>query len=315
MLKLITKSARVVLLLTTAFHAEAEMAKTRVATTGETAIHDEIVDGLPSEPALRPVLRPVLPDFKVKSSVIRRMEVEESPEMPGLRAPKGRIKVTVQWVENPGLPDPQPPLSAPPPAGYPGQARTAAIQAEEQGAQLILVSATVYDHARSYLRCYFSGGTGNEIGAWSNLDFNHFIGFSSYQVKGADGKLREYSFLMGIGDAETKVSGERLAKNGDTHELPEVPSLPDLATKGPAFIITDGAPADKLSVELIQSMHDLYRVEGRRMEAAYHRRIAAYEERKNYLLENPPVPKDVIIRFWKRPPTPRQAVTDSGGAR
>jgi hypothetical protein len=47
-------------------------------------------------------------------------------------------------------------------------------------------------------------------------------------------------------------------------------------------------------------MHDLYRVEGARMAAACQARAIAYEARKAYLLANPPVPKDVTIRFWKR---------------
>lgn len=310
MLRSIVNLLGLVSLLTNAVNAvEIEPGESFVSQN--TGIHGEIADGKPSPPAPEPVL----PDFKVKSTVIRRMEVEEAPEMPGLPAAKGQIKVTVQWVENPGLPDPQPPLPALPPADPAGQARISAIPEEDLGPQLVFVSATVYDHTRTYLRFFCSGGTGNEIGVWSNLDFNHFSGFTSYGVKGADRELREYSFVMGIGDAETTVFGERSAKMGDAYELPEVPRLPDLAAKGPAFVIMDGAPVDKVSMELIQGMHDLYQVEGRRMEAAYYARTKAYEERKAYLLAHPPVPKDVLIRFWNRPPTPRQVGTERGGAR
>jgi hypothetical protein len=76
--------------------------------------------------------------------------------------------------------------------------------------------------------------------------------------------------------------------------------LPELATSGPAFVLTDGDTTDKESMALIQGMHDLYRVEGQRMEAAYIARIKAHAERKAYLLANPPIPKDVTIQVWKR---------------
>jgi len=53
-------------------------------------------------------------------------------------------------------------------------------------------------------------------------------------------------------------------------------------------------------MDLLQGMHDLYRNEGPRMEAAYQARIKAHEERKAYLLANPPKPEDVTIQFWDR---------------
>ena len=121
-----------------------------------------------------------------------------------------------------------------------------------------------------------------------------------YQVKGDDGELRDYALLMGIGDVDTQRTSEHLAKNGKKYHAPEAPVLPDLATGGPAFILTDGNTTDKESMALFQGMHDLYRVEGLQMEAAYHARIKAHAERKAYLLANPPVPKDVTIQVWKR---------------
>ena len=76
--------------------------------------------------------------------------------------------------------------------------------------------------------------------------------------------------------------------------------LPDLATGGPAFRLIEGDTNDANTVGLVQGMHDLYRLEGAQMAAAYHARTQAQEERKAYLLANPPVPKDVTIQFWKR---------------
>jgi hypothetical protein len=192
-------------------------------------------------------------------------------------------------VEDPGLPDPPPPLIAVPveePAVADGPAE---LSEPGPDCQLIFVSATVYDHARTYVRCGL--GYGKEIAGWSNIDFNHFCGVGTYQVKGSDGKLRQYGLMMGIGDEQT---------TGSSDELTPVPALPVLTTSGPAFVITGGDTTDKESMDLSQGMHDLYRVEGARMAAAYQAREIAYEARKAYLLANPPVPKDVMIRFWKR---------------
>jgi hypothetical protein len=227
--------------------------------------------------------------------------------MPGLPAPEGDINITVQLVKDPGLVDPPPPLPALPPDDPAVLARMAEFGAKYRGTELVFVSATVYDHSRTYLRCYPSGGGDRkEICGWSNLDFNHFCGFATYQVKGADGETRQYGLIMGIGNENPQHRAELLAKHGREYIAPENPNLPDLATGGPAFIVTEADPADPEAMELLQGMHDLYKVEGARMEVAYHARLKAYEERKAFLLANPPKPKDVTIQFWKREkPSPR----------
>ena len=221
--------------------------------------------------------------------------------MPDLPAPEGNINITVQLVKDPGLPDPPPPLPPLPPNDPAVLARLAELRAAYHQTQLVFVSATVYDHSRTLLRCYPSGGADTkEISGWSNIDFNHFSGFATYQVKGADGEIQQYGLLMGIGNEDTKQRAEWLAKHDRDYHPPEIPHLPDLATSGPAFVITGGDATERDAIELIEGMHNLYRVEGTRMEEAYHARIKAYAERKAYLLANPTKPKDVTIRFWNR---------------
>ena len=79
-----------------------------------------------------------------------------------------------------------------------------------------------------------------------------------------------------------------------------MPKIHDLATGGPSFVVIAGDTSDSSSMEIVQGMHDLYRVEGSRMEKAYQARTKAYAERRTYLLAHPPVPKDVAIQFWTR---------------
>ena len=251
----------------------------------DTGIPGGIADGSPAIPA--PLPEPL--QFSVKRTLTSRRQVTEAPEIIGLPPVKGTINVTVQLVEDPGLPDPPPPLITPPMEEATVADGMAELSEPGPDFQMIFVSATVYDHARTYVRCGF--GNGQEIAGWSNIDFNHFCGVGTYQVKGSDGKLRQYSLMMCIGDEQS---------DGTEDELTPAPALPVLATSGPAFVVTEGDTTNKECMDMFQGMHDLYRVEGARMAAACQAREIAYEARKAYLLANPPVPKDVTIQFWKR---------------
>ena len=282
------------------------------AAAGETAIVDPIADGTPSPP----VPPRQLPPFKAQSTVVRRLDVVEPPPMPGLPPVTGTITQTVHLVEDPGLADPPPPLPALPVTDPAVQARMEELRVKYRETRIAFVSATVYDHSRTYLRCYPSGGGDKEVSGWSNLDFNHFSGFATYQVKGTDGEIREYALLMGIGNTDTVRTGEWMAKHGIAYEESEAPELPDLATAGPAFVITEGETPDQEAMVLIQDMHDLYRVEGARMAAAYQARVIAEEQRKAFFLAHPPKPKDVTVLFWARdhPARPTTPVKTEGGA-
>jgi hypothetical protein len=263
------------------------------------SIPGEISDGTPSPP----VPKPESIDFEVLRSMTKRVHVVESPEMPGLPAPEGTINVTVQLVKDPGLTDPPPPLPALPSDDPAVIARLAELTEKYRGTELVFLSATVYDHNRTLLRIYPNGKIGEEVTAWSNLNFNHFSGFSTYRVKDAeDGTFHDFGLLMGIGGIDTRRWKEMAEARGIEYKGPEIPEIPimsDPADGGPSFVVVEG-DAESPAMDTLKQIHDLYRAEGARMEAAYHARIKAYEERKAYLLTNPPKPKDVTIRFWNR---------------
>jgi len=254
-----------------------------------------LANGTPSQPTPKP--EPI--NFEVLTSRTKKMAVTEAPEMSALPPIKGTINVTVQMVKDPGLPDPPPPLPALPPSDPAVLARMEELRKNYRGTELVFLSATVYDHSRTLLRIYPNGNVAGEISAWSNVDFNHFSGFSTFRVKESDGTFRDYGLLMGIGNADTRQMRERLAQHGHDYDEPETPALPDLAASGPSFVVADG-PQDGEAMDTLSQIHDLYRKEGVRMEEAFHAREKAYAERKAYLLANPPVPKDVAVQFWKR---------------
>ena len=77
------------------------------------------------------------------------------------------------------------------------------------------------------------------------------------------------------------------------------------------MILTENPTPEALT--LVEDLHALYRSEGVRMADAYAARTRANEERKAYLLANPPQPKDATIHFWKRDNTGIQANSAEGG--
>lgn len=254
-----------------------------------------ISDGTRAAPAPKP--EPI--DFKVLTSHTQRMQVTEAAEMSDLPPIKGTINVTVQTVADPGLPEPPAPPPALPPSDPTIIARLKELRETYRGTELVFLSATVYDQSRTLLRIYPNGNVKGEIIAWSNVDFNHFSGFSTFRVNNEDGTFRDYGLLMGIGSIDTYRMRQRLAKHGHDYELPEVPEMPDLAIGGPSFLVT-GGQADGEAMDTLAQVHNLYRKEGVRMEEAFHARVKARAARKAYLLANPPVPEDIVIRFWQR---------------
>jgi len=250
---------------------ESQEVRTPPATT-VAVIPAPIHDGTPSEPP-PPVVKP---DFRIESTQVKQLRVVESPPMPGLPPVEGTITLTVRNVADPGLPDPPAPMPRLSSLDPEELERLAEFAAEHLEARLAFVSATVYDRSRTRLTCYPSGGVNKAITAWSNLDFNHFSGFGTFEAGETGGKVRSYHLLMGIGNEDTGLRRELLAERGIEWEELEIPALPDGA---PAFaIVTEDA--DPESVRLIEDLHALYRDEGERMAELAAAREKAYQERK-----------------------------------
>ena len=266
---------------------------------------ESIADGTPPKPATE--REPI--DFNVIGSRTKKMDVVRTPEMPGLPPITGRINVTVRKVQDPGIPEPPKPLPTIDPTHPAVIARMEELREHYQGTSMIFLSASVYDHKRTLMRIHPNGDVENEITAWSNLDLNHLTGFSTYQVDdGVDGTSHYYSFIMGIGNENPEMYAKLASRNGWKYTPPEIPRLPDLEEGGPAFVVMEGK-ADSLAMATLEQIHDLYRKEGKRMEAAFHAREKAYAERKAYLLANPTKPKDVTVSFWRKPTRTNAAPT------
>ena len=142
---------------------------------------------------------------------------------------------------------------------------------------LLLLSATVYPGPITYLRWShnFKDGRVEEYSGWSNIDFNHFAGMSTFLA--TDGE--QHSFVMGLGNEE--ISPKR---------------VPEFKTTAPKFIPDQHLiPAEALIT--VNSLHKLYAIESDRLAAAYAGRQSAEAAQRAFELANPVQPKDLIIRY------------------
>ncbi len=248
--------------------------------TIEAKLPEPVLDQAPELPAA-PVEKP---DFEIESTQVKLIEVVEAPPMTGLPPVEGTMTLTIHGVADPKLPE-IPTTEVAPPAS-PSTALTNLSEEEFPETHLVSISATVYDGARTFLHCQTMEGPDKAVTAWSNVNFNHFCGVGNFGSKGADGKLRNYHLMMGIG-------------NEDSEQLEEKPSIPQLPDGNPAFVILTENPAPE-AVRLVEDLHALYRAEGLKMAADVIARKKAEDEKRAYLLANPPQPKDVTVHFWRR---------------
>jgi hypothetical protein len=247
-------------------------------------------------------------EFEVLSSRTEEVFVSKAAEMPDLPPVEGKIKMTIQRVADPRLPDPPPPLPVLPPDDPAVLARLAELRETYRGTDLVFLSASVHlndagaDEARTLLRIYPNGQVGEEVVAWSNVNFLHFTGQGGYRVNHADGTYQNMGLLMGISPMYGQTMRRLAEKAGRDYQGPEIPELPDLAVAGPTFVAVEGY-ADSPAMDVLEQLHQLFKKSGDTMKEQYLAREKARAERKACLLANPEKPKDVTIRVWRLTPT------------
>lgn len=226
----------------------------------------ELSDGTPPPPPPPKVF----PEFKVLRTEVIPLE---------------KRKMILNQVEDPGFPDPTPPTpAAVDPAVLAAFKNSPAfLERQEQQTRTtnLFLSASVVDQRATLLR-WWEGG--KEYQAWSNLNFKYLTGFTAFR-KGE----RHFMTFMGVGD----VDAESVRK----HSLFQIPA--DLPTGKAAFIILQGVAAESEGYEAIAALHELYDTDGERLRVAYELRELRRKEAEEELRANPPVPKDIILNFWK----------------
>ncbi len=282
------KSIRLCLLICGAALPECGFAQE--ADIAATGIPGPIADG--SQPPAMPLPAPIA--FSVLNSVTKNVQVEEPSEISDLPPITGTAKSTIQLVADPGLAEPPPPLPALPLEDPAVQARLSEARSNFSECKILFVSAQVIDRQKTILKCYPNGKLGEEVTVVSNLDFNDFSGFGCFNVAGQGGdgaeEIRQYALIMAL---------DNQSAEGQQQPPPDAVEWPQAPAEGePAYVVAEGSNEEAL--QAIEDMHSLYRVEGQRMNAARIAREVALEDRRAYLLANPPKPQDVTIKFWRR---------------
>ncbi len=259
----------------------------------------EIPPPLPRTESVEPPPKPEPIEFTVLASRTKRVHVTEAAEMPDLPRVEGIINLTIQRVVDPGLPDPPPPLPALPPDDPAVLARMAEWREIHRGVDLCFLSASVVDGKRTLLRIYPNGKADEVAVAWSNLNFMYLAYNGGYRVHHADGTFHDVGILLGISPVNAETARQVAARAGREYKAPEIPQLPDVETAGPSFVLIEGE-AEGPAADILEQLHDLFRVSGEAMKERYLSREKQRAERKAYLLANPGKPDDVTIRVWRR---------------
>jgi hypothetical protein len=258
---------------------------TALAIATQPAIVGPVANGSPSPPvADRPI-----PALSILKTVIKRVVREEPAPLPDMQPVRKRVTITKHLVEEPVLP--QPTALEPASASVAEEVGDSGDSVEQRsddvtGSELVFLSATVYDHSRTLLRWSPPGKPGDEMTAWSNVDFNLLDGFNTFKANGIC-----YSLILCLNNQNSDVTTDEIE--------PAPPDLPALLTAGPAYIVTEGDANDKKASAVITGLHDLYQAEAPRLQAAYAGREKARIEREAYLRAHPPQPRNVTTWITK----------------
>lgn len=150
---------------------------------------------------------------------------------------------------------------------------------------VVALSATVYDRQFTLLRGF---GKDGGFRAVSNVDFHFLAGLGWIETGDT-----LFSLIMGLGNetAEALAMGEPRLTEHVAVARAQLPS--DRA----AYLVIDGALPAELGAAL-DALHGHFDAHRESLVAAFHERQAAQAAREREARENPPPPRDSVIRFW-----------------
>lgn len=190
------------------------------------------------------------------------------------------------------VPPPLPPPPAPPDPSDPAvQVQLQAFRDRYAGAELIAVSATVYDHAHTLLRWSIQGQPGEEWRAWVNVDLNH-LGNTTEVERGG----RHFRLNLGLGNVDSARAAAASARKGVAYVPPAIPEFEGAA---PTAIAVGGTVPPAAAMEPVEAILDLYRAQGQAMKLAYQEKLRIEAEQRAEREANPTPAPDVVLRYWR----------------
>lgn len=164
----------------------------------------------------------------------------------------------------------------------------------------LIISATVYeDEGVTRLQIWNQDKDGDKkqrrtpVEAWSNLNWNHLGGFSSFQGSG-----KEFHFLMM--PANASLENLRAAhKRNPAVLVPQLPAgLPPLVTNGPRYLITRDAVGIPTVRDFLETIHELYRAESETLVQAFQGRELQKKIRARERLAKPAKQEEIEVSSW-----------------
>ena len=212
--------------------------------------------------------------------------------------PERQFTVRKEWVRQQGdqtvifqrvdPPPALPPAAPVPPVKAPDlspQELETLRQREAKPRTVLLLSATGFDHRLTELRW---AGEGGKFRAFSNLDFQYLAGLP--EIETAD---VIYTVMLALADGTAAEAEEK------TRQFPQIALLPkDRAAWVPA---ETPAPENAPVLAALDAIHTWYDAHRAELIRSHEQRTAAEAERQRQLREHPPVPKTVVIRYWRKP--------------
>ena len=218
----------------------------------------------------------------------------------------GDHSILMNRVAPQNLPTPTVPATAPTDAEIAADAGAEARRAVKKGEALFL-SATVFDRQVSELRLFAKG---RDYTFLANIDFNLLGGMWTFET--AD---TAYSVMLAVTNqtrSEVEVFNEWASKNILNKAVKRIPAPETFSKEGSEFVYTAEGPGMQPPAEALAALDGLsryYDVNRQRLADDYAKGEAARIEREQWLKENPPVPQDTIIYYWKETSAPAPAGT------
>lgn len=237
----------------------------------------KVADGHPNQTASAKT--PDLPDFAIKETIPLQQA--------------GR-RILMKAVTPPDLPEKE----ADSPAVVSSPLTPEQIQALTVNSEIpryFAVSATIYDHSKTFVKwTSFDDGQQQQFSAWSNVDWNHLGGFSTFKIG-----EQQFTYILVYGNSPLEEF-KRSKSEGKLSQIPDIPvELPDIKDGGARYALMTGDENNAAAMDFIEGIHELYAQKSGTLEAAYiereRQRVIRVKEAKEASLKKP---KDITIHYW-----------------
>ena len=197
----------------------------------------------------------------------------------------GEHSIIYERVAPPQASAPSVPVPGPKMPELSAQELEAQRRREAKPHAVLFFSATVLDQRVTELRW---SGEGGAYRAFSNIDFRYFSGMGEIETPEA-----VYTLMLALESGPAETLAER------TRGFPQIAALPmDRA----AWVLAEGSGQTNTAVmAALDAIHPYFATHRAALIQAYGEREAARAEAERRLREHPPVRKNTVISYWRKP--------------